>query len=177
MQATYSSYRDMKRIIRDISAIDIQRVIRGFIIRENINVDSGNSNNNKMSSLPLARQRSESTIGNGSNLTCEFIYSLILCIHLIRFFCNIILARSVETIDSSSSSLAGDSITKYRELQNQKKELKRLLKKFDEEFTVTNGRAPRKSDKEIMRPMYQQYHEVSSTYCVIVFFLICIYCS
>jgi hypothetical protein len=48
---------------------------------------------------------------------------------------------------------------RYRELLGEKRELKRKLKKFDEEFQQRRGRAPRKADKEVMRPLYQRYHE------------------
>ena len=51
---------------------------------------------------------------------------------------------------------------RYRLLLNEKRELKRTLKKFDDDFTATHGHAPRKADKEIMRPMYQSYHDVKS---------------
>ncbi len=42
----------------------------------------------------------------------------------------------------------------------QKKDLKKKLKKFDEDFLEQNGRAPKKADKEVIRPMYQKYHEL-----------------
>lgn len=51
-------------------------------------------------------------------------------------------------------------ITKFREILDQKRELKRKLKKFDEDFLEKYGRNPKKSDKEVIRPMYQKYHEV-----------------
>lgn len=52
-------------------------------------------------------------------------------------------------------------LVKYRELAEQKRDLKKRLKKFDEDFATQHGRAPKKSDKEVIRPMYQKYHEVS----------------
>ena len=33
-----------------------------------------------------------------------------------------------------------------------KRNLKRILKKFDEDFMSSKGRAPKKIDKEVMRP-------------------------
>ena len=33
---------------------------------------------------------------------------------------------------------------------------------FSLQFVETHGRTPRKSDKEIMRPLYQRYHEVKA---------------
>lgn len=49
---------------------------------------------------------------------------------------------------------------KFRDFLEQKKDLKKKLKKFDEDFLEQNGRAPKKADKEVIRPMYQKYHEV-----------------
>lgn len=62
-----------------------------------------------------------------------------------------------------------EMIVKYREYADQKRDLKKRLKKFDEDFLSQHGRAPRKSDKEVIRPMYQKYHEVGrhrSTCCI-----------
>lgn len=56
---------------------------------------------------------------------------------------------------------AADLLVKYREILEAKKDLKRKLKKFDEDFMMQHNRAPKKSDKEVIRPMYQNYHEVS----------------
>lgn len=67
------------------------------------------------------------------------------------------------TIPNSSTSLSGipnEMLEEYRDIQNQKKEIKKVLKRFDEDFTAANGRAPRKIDKEVMRPIYQNYHEL-----------------
>jgi hypothetical protein len=36
------------------------------------------------------------------------------------------------------------------------------LKTFDEEFQLRRGRAPRKVDKEVIRPLYQKYHETKA---------------
>lgn len=49
---------------------------------------------------------------------------------------------------------------KYCELMDKKKFLKKMLKKYDDDFLAKKGRAPRKMDKEVMRPQYQTYHEV-----------------
>jgi hypothetical protein len=55
-----------------------------------------------------------------------------------------------------------DLYMRYRALLGEKRELKRKLKKFDEEFQQRRGRAPRKVDKEVMRPLYQKYHETKA---------------
>ena len=41
--------------------------------------------------------------------------------------------------------------------------MKKRLKRFDNDFGKQTGRAPKKSDKEVMRPMYQRYHEVKKS--------------
>lgn len=48
----------------------------------------------------------------------------------------------------------------YKDLLLQKRTLKRRLKRFDEEFAAKHHRQPKKTDKEVMRPHYQKYHEV-----------------
>ena len=53
-----------------------------------------------------------------------------------------------------------DIIAHYRYLSAQKKQLKRELKRFDEDFLAQTGRQPRKSDKEALRPQYQRYHDL-----------------
>lgn len=49
---------------------------------------------------------------------------------------------------------------RFRELLYAKRDLKRMLKKFDSDFVDQFGRQPKKADKESMRPMYQKYQEV-----------------
>lgn len=61
----------------------------------------------------------------------------------------------------NSADQSSELITKYRDCAEHKRDLKRKLKKFDEDFLAQNNRAPKKSDKEVIRPMYQKYHEVS----------------
>lgn len=45
--------------------------------------------------------------------------------------------------------MPADRLAKYKELLNEKRELKRVLKKFDENFIATNHRNPSKADKEV----------------------------
>jgi hypothetical protein len=61
---------------------------------------------------------------------------------------------------AGSHEQAVELIAKYRDLSENKRDLKRKLKKFDEDFLSQHHRAPKKSDKEVIRPMYQKYHEV-----------------
>jgi len=60
----------------------------------------------------------------------------------------------------SSGGDDSDAVAHYRYLIAQKKDLKRLLKRFDEEFCATHGRQPKKADKEVLRPQYQRYHDL-----------------
>lgn len=52
---------------------------------------------------------------------------------------------------------------KFRELLYAKRDLKRMLKKFDSDFVDQFGRQPKKADKESMRPMYQKYQEIKTS--------------
>jgi hypothetical protein len=61
---------------------------------------------------------------------------------------------------TGSAESAQVMYARYKELLGEKRELKRLLKKFDEEFAAKHGRLPLKPEKEIMRPKYQKYHEI-----------------
>jgi hypothetical protein len=62
----------------------------------------------------------------------------------------------------SGTTIPTEMYSKYRQLLTQKKDLKKELKKFDEEFQAKYGREPKKADKEVMRPLYQRYHEVKA---------------
>ena len=62
--------------------------------------------------------------------------------------------------DDSYSDEVNALCMRYQEALDSKKQLKKMLKKFDDDFVLKKGRAPKKVDKEIMRPQYQKYHEV-----------------
>jgi hypothetical protein len=47
-------------------------------------------------------------------------------------------------------------------LLGEKRDLKRKLKRFDEDFESQHGHVPSRSDKEVMRPLYQKYHDVKN---------------
>lgn len=68
---------------------------------------------------------------------------------------------SAQQPSTSAPDHASELISQYRECSESKRDLKRKLKKFDEDFMVQHNRVPKKSDKEVIRPMYQKYHEVS----------------
>jgi hypothetical protein len=66
------------------------------------------------------------------------------------------------TAARQQATIPPELFAKYKSLLTQKRDLKKELKMFDDQFVGTHGRAPRKSDKEVMRPLYQQYHEVKA---------------
>jgi hypothetical protein len=145
MQTVYSKYRDLKREIRDSAATDIQRVIRGYAAR-----------NKLVGENRIFFRRVKSTSGHVSNSSAMEISS--------SSGNNTEKGNKAGAKDasdgSSNGSSSGDVFTKFRDLFEQKKELKKKLKKFDEDFLEQNGRQPKKADKEVIRPMYQKYHEV-----------------
>jgi hypothetical protein len=72
--------------------------------------------------------------------------------------------NSSDNISNTASAKYNDEtqllFARYRESLESKKSLKKMLKKFDDDFVAKKGRAPKKVDKEVMRPQYQKYHEV-----------------
>lgn len=50
----------------------------------------------------------------------------------------------------------------YRDIRSQKHELKRRLKQFDVDFEAKHRRVPEKSDKEVVRPLYQKYQALKA---------------
>ena len=129
MLAVYTRYKDMKKLIRDGAATDIQRIIRGFMIRWKY-TQLGEGLRRQMQP---ARQQSRRLMPSSS------------CPN-----------------SSVPPAIPSELYARYRFLIGEKKELKRTLKKFDEDFTATHGQPPKKVDKEVMRPMYQSYHEVKA---------------
>lgn len=137
MQTVYTRYRDLKRNIRSLAAIDVQRLVRGHLSRVRAGLvarrDASSSKANRMlvaQSPVLGQSNSQKSLGSGG--------------------------------PSSSGSATADLYGRYRELLGSKRDLKRRLKRFDEEFLETQGRQPKKADKEVIRPMYQKYHEVKA---------------
>lgn len=100
----------MKRTIRDISAVDIQRHIRSYLVRVKIRRTTG------------ITTRSSSMQPNSS---------------------------SSASLSEPKMIGAVELLSQINELQIQRREIKRLLKKFDDDFTKQHGREPKKSDKEV----------------------------
>lgn len=154
MQSIYTKYRELKKEIRDLAAVDIQRLIRGFIIRQKF-VEV--STLNKRQSLPYVNRKLNMNYLSTAQ-TSKFSSSKSLNGLEGLWPSN----QSGNNLSSSSSlnGLPSDVFSKYRELLNSKRDLKRRLKKFDEDFFEKYKRQPKKADKEVIRPMYQKYHEV-----------------
>jgi hypothetical protein len=159
MQGVYVSYREMKRVIRDISAIDIQRFVRSFVARTkvkkshaylNANLNHHHSSSNNNSPATSLYANNHDSMVSSDDLNGKLRYSS---------------SSSSSNNKTKTAANYNDLLNRYRELQSQKKDIKRQLKRFDEEFAITHGRQPKKADKEVMRPMYQSYHDVS--YCFI----------
>jgi hypothetical protein len=69
------------------------------------------------------------------------------------------ISTHINTEDANNTvSNSLEVLNKYRELLIQKKEVKRRLKKFDEDFALRHNRQPKKSDKEV---------------CFLIFYLLC----
>ena len=69
MQIFYTRYKEMKRVIRDDAAIDIQRCARGFVVRSRITRFSGMIFNSTESPGSKSRRGSGSGSGSGSKDT------------------------------------------------------------------------------------------------------------
>lgn len=68
--------------------------------------------------------------------------------------------NTIATNNTANTKIPNSLYLSYKKLLTQKRDLKRKLKKFDEDFFERYHRVPKKNDKEIIRPMYQTYHEV-----------------
>lgn len=147
MHATYIKYRDMKKEIRETAATDMTRLVRGFLARRLFARGMFMSSTSDDQHPHHVSSSSSLKIGSSNSL------------HLA--------AQSLSINGSSNSNnniiLDSDEISKFRDLVSSKRELKRTLKKFDADFQATHNRAPRKADKEAMRPLYQKYQEIKNS--------------
>ena len=235
MESIYNRYRKLKKEIRDLAAIDVQRLYRGYKNRliygkykcsyklvshlmisvnnsssstfSNNNSNNYNNSNNNTSgstSYNYGSYKNTGMIGNyDNNNICDSDNNINININGIVSSSSNILRKyelngsyhnnnsdndSVASIDSddnisennnstfttSSNFINNDSNTSnkipanlyisYKKLLDQKRDLKRKLKKFDEDFYEKFHRNPKKNDKEIIRPMYQTYHEVRNIF-------------
>lgn len=147
MQAVYTKYREIKKAIRDHAATDIQRYIRSYLSRlKTKRKQFNNRETNKNNDQNIANMVNTLNIGRPSSSSVPMSLSE---------------SKSPTDLDSFSS-IPTEIYSKYRELLGEKRELKRKLKRFDEDFESQHGRVPNRSDKEVMRPLYQKYHDVKS---------------
>lgn len=159
MLTTYVKYRELKKLIRHRAAIDIQRTFRG---RQGRIIAKGR----------LMRQPPSSKYSVGMDLKKGiYIKSDVASSFGSKSKTkNITLGSDSKAYSSSgreeidnqaaNAALVAQLCNRYKELLDQKKHLKKFLKKFDDDFVAKKGRAPKKADKEVMRPHYQKYHEL-----------------
>lgn len=159
MEGVYTRYRKLKKEIRDLSATDLQRTVRGYIARRR---------HGRIGTL----RRSQS-LGNPTTAASAEKAKLSSSVKRSDFASNFFVPPGGAAGAASPPASAADNngmfpgsnipsslYAAYRDLLEKKRDLKRRLKKFDEDFYENWGRNPKKSDKEVIRPMYQNYHEV-----------------
>lgn len=195
MQSVYAKYRELKKDIRNLAAVDLQRTARGFIARCRLRGPSHSRarpswavNHSAVHSGTGGTAAAHSTAATtgGKAAVHKSVDDLITATNSSH---HQPLSHFAESHKAAAASLQhqhqhqpqlhigsggstsshpegtplGDLYGRYRELLNNKRELKRKLKKFDEDFVEQWGRLPKKADKEVIRPMYQKYHEVKSS--------------
>lgn len=84
---------------------------------------------------------------------------------------NLSLQLNVELCNYRPTGMFDEDTLKFRDLLYAKRDLKRMLKKFDSDFVEQYGRQPKKADKESMRPMYQKYQEVMCPLFILVLYV------
>jgi len=151
MEGVYTRYRKLKKEIRDLSATDLQRTVRGFLARKRFG---------RIGALRRSLSASASGADKSKASTTKKA----------DFAPNFFTPPGAPAAGSSpqassdglfpGSNIPSSLYAAYRDLLDKKRDLKRRLKKFDEDFYENWGRNPKKSDKEVIRPMYQNYHEV-----------------
>lgn len=193
MQSVYAKYRELKKDIRNLAAVDLQRTVRGFIARSKLLGPKDRSHGRPSWAVNASGSHSgggHTTTGAASKSHPKSVDDMVTATNSVSHHQPLshfaeshkaaaasmqhqqahhtpTLHSSTTTVGSSHSHAdgtpLGDLYGRYRELLNNKRELKRKLKKFDEDFVEQWGRLPKKADKEVIRPMYQKYHEVKSS--------------
>jgi hypothetical protein len=173
LEGVYKSYRSMKRGIRSGAAKDIQRYYRGHRVRTQLllslhkmpsdvvpmdtassfesdfmndsDIEDGDDRRSKRPKDADQHSVESDTYSDEDLLSDKAMGSLTSGISGVGF--------NLSETDAQSSS-------RFQELLGLKKEMKAKLKAFDDEFVEARGAMPSKEDKEIMRPYYEQYHDV-----------------
>jgi hypothetical protein len=152
METVYTRYRKLKKEIREQSATDLQRALRGYLSRKQHGrvgpVRWSQSEKSTLAPAPAPAKTSSTT--KRADFSQNFFVPP---------------SGAAAGGNGTEGAFPGSTIpsglySTYRELLEKKRDLKRSLKKFDEDFFEHWGRNPKKSDKEVIRPMYQSYHEV-----------------
>lgn len=162
MQTVYTRYKELKKEIRDYAATDVQRVGRGFLLRKRVpraarlryqRTAEGVLRSVRIEPSHVQQQQQVRATGPASNTWAKPS----------EHGANLAVSSSGGGGGGggdAASMIPMEVYTKYSDLLASKRDLKRKLKKFDEDFVAQWGRDPRKADKEVIRPMYQKYHEV-----------------
>ncbi len=137
MQAVYTRYRDLKKDIRNLAAVDLQRCVRGFLVRSKSDgaIATSTGSRKRKDGASSAKQQPTS-FHQQAQLPAS--------------------TGGAALSAAAQHAAAGDDLyAKYKELLNSKRELKRRLKRFDEDFFEQWGRQPKKVDKEVRSPLWR----------------------
>jgi len=166
MAPAYSRYKEVKRFVRDQAAVDIQKAWRGFRCRRLGGFEAAAAAAAAAAGGGSGRgepRRKGQRISVDSSDAAASIGIDAMSIGISRVgpaqpFAHAP-ALALATAPTSTA-LPLEVLQQCRSLQQEKREIKRRLKRFDEDFLRDHGRAPKKADKEVMRPVYQQYHDI-----------------
>ena len=150
MQTIYSRYRDMKKSIRDSAAVDVQRVVRGRLVRSRIarfagfvtkfSGGGGSSGSSQNTTLPLSMVDG----GKGTGGMTDFKEK-----QGVNEGDKGVIRDYNRNMGMGVGSASPETYARYRVLLTQKRDLKRELKHFDDQFQEKYGKAPKKADKEV----------------------------
>ena len=122
MQTVYTRYRDLKKDIRNLAAVDLQRCTRGYLVRSK-----------SEGTMRIPRQRTKHEVSPVKQLSAH----------------NAQLGSGSMSAAQQHAAAGEDLYARYKDLLNSKRDLKRRLKRFDEDFFEQWGRQPKKVDKEV----------------------------
>lgn len=167
MDSVYKTYRNLKRVIRNNAASDIQRHFRGYSARKTlaghrnqagfVPMDTLDSFDGDFLDDSEADEFDEHTSKRSRDTDARSVDSDNMSEDEGMLMGTLTSGISGVGLHSPGSS---QGTARYKELMGLKKTLKEKLKTFDDEFLKTHGHAPGKRDKEVMRPYYEQYHGV-----------------
>lgn len=155
MQSVYAKYRSLKVEIRELAALDLQRCGRGMLGRIRAKKAKNNTSLGSNGSSS-ARKSSANSVSNDTKITSRAKTAPTSTNSRNNSGLSLTSPpkggrNSPPMSYSKSSPIPVDIYTKYRDLLNQKRDLKKKLKKFDEDFLAKWSRQPKKTDKEVCK--------------------------